>query len=92
MNKTTKSTTPKENAKGSDSPVDRDVPAVAVESLLSPLNATERPEILAKPTHYKKKETVDDFKARKAAEGTSMSSKTKVKVLAEKGEGLSGAK
>ena len=86
MNKTMKSTTAKENAKGSDIPVTRDVPAVAVESLVSPLNAMKRPVITAKSTHHKKKETVDDHKARKATEGTSMSSKTRVKVLAETGK------
>ena len=76
MNKTTKATTAKENSKGFDSPTTRDVLAVAVESLVPPLNATERPATPAKFTHHEKKETVDDLKARKAAEGTSKSSET----------------
>ena len=89
MNKTEKSTAAKENAKGPDSPAARDIPVVAVESLVSPLNATERPAIPAKSTHHKKKETADDCKARKAAEGTPKSSKTKAKVFAETGKGPS---
>ena len=84
-----KSTTPKKNGKGSDSPVTRDVPAVAVEILVSPLNATEWPATQARSTHHKKEETADDQKSSKAAEGTSKSSKTKVKVLAGTGKGPS---
>ena len=86
-----KSTTAKENAKGADSPAARDIPAVAVESHVSPLTVTKRPATPAKSTHHKKKETADDCKARKATEGTSKTSKTKAKVLAEKGEGPSGS-
>ena len=58
---------------------------MAGESLVSPLNATERPAIPAKSTNHKKKETVDYHKAK----DTSKSSKTKVKVLAEIGKGPS---
>ena len=89
MNKTMKPTTAKENDKGSDSPAARDVCAVAVESLVSPLNATKRPVTPGKSTHHKKKGTTDDHKARKAAEGTSKFSKTKAKILAETGKGPS---
>ena len=92
MNKTTKSTAVKDNAISSNSPATREVPTVAAESLVSPLTATKRPGTPAKPTCHKKKEIVEDCKAKKAAEGTSMSSKTKVaKVLAEAGEGHLGA-
>ena len=71
MNKTTKSTAAKENAMGSNSPATRDVHTVAVESLISPLNATMRPATMAKSTCHKKKEAVEDHKTRKASEGTS---------------------
>ena len=79
MNNTTKSTIKKEKVKDSDSPAARDVSAVAMESLVSPLNATKRPVTPAKSTHYKKNETADDHKARKAVVATSKSSKTKAK-------------
>ena len=76
---------------GSNSPVTREVPTVAVESLVSPLNATKRPATPAKSTHHKKKEAAEDHKARKFAKGTSKYSKSKVaKVLAEAGKGLPG--
>ena len=66
MNKTTKSTSTKENAKGCDNLKTREVSTV--ENLVSPPNATERPATLAKSTHHKKKETTDNHKAKKAAE------------------------
>ena len=76
----------------SNNPVTTDVPALAVKSLVSPLNVTKRPATPAKSTHHKTKETVEDCKARKAAEGTSNSSWTKaVKVLAEAGKGPPGS-
>ena len=75
MNKKTKSTTAKDNATGSNSPVTKEVPSVAVESLVfSPKNATERPVSPARSTCHKKKETVKDCKAMKDAEATSKSS------------------
>ena len=60
MNETTIATTAKANVTGSNSPVIREVPTVAMESLISPLNATERPATPAKSTHHKKKETTKD--------------------------------
>ena len=48
-------TTAKENAMGCNSQTTRDVAAVAVESLASPLNITKRPTIPAKSTHHKEK-------------------------------------
>ena len=77
---------------GCNSPAAREVPTVAVESLISPLNYTKRPATPAKSTLHKKKEMAEDCRARKAAEGTSKASKTKVvKVLAEAGKGPSGS-
>ena len=74
---------------GSNSPATREITTVAVEKVVSPHNATEKPVAQAKSTDHKKKETAEDCKARRAAEGTSKSSKTKaVKTLAEAGEGL----
>ena len=66
---------------GFNSPVSRDVPTVAVETLVSLLNVTERSTTPVKSTHHEKKETVEDCKARKAAEATSKSSKTKAMKL-----------
>ena len=49
----------KDNVMGSKSPVTREASTVAVESLVSPLNATERPMTAAKLTPHKK-ETVEE--------------------------------
>ena len=92
MNKTTKTTAVKDNPMRSNGPLTREVYKVAVESLVSPLNATWSPVTPGKSSSKTIKETAEGHKARKAAEGTSKSSKTKVvKVLSEEGEGLSGS-
>ena len=92
MNKTTKVTTVKDNVKGSNSPVTREIPTVAAESLVSHLNATERTATPAKSFHHKKKETAEEHKDREADEATSKSSKTKAaKDLSEADQGLLGS-
>ena len=67
MNKTAKLTTSKDSSMGSNSPMSREASTVAVENFVSPLIATEQPMTPVKSTLHKKKETVEDHKAREAA-------------------------
>ena len=76
----------------SNSPLTRVVPTVAVESLVPPHNSFKWPMTPAELTQHKKKETAEDCKARKTAEATTKSSKTKVaNVLSEADSGLAGS-
>ena len=67
MNKTAKSTTSNDSSIGSNSPVFSEGSTVGVENTFSSLITTEQPTTPAKSTQHKKKETVEDCKAWKAA-------------------------
>ena len=90
MSKTTKRTTLKDNSMGPNSPASREASIVAVESLVFSLITAEWPMTPAKSTQQKKKETVEDGKAKKVTEATmKQSAKTKaVKPMPKAGDGL----
>ena len=62
MNKTVNSTTSKYNSTGSNSPASREMSTMAMESLISPLIATEQLISPAKTTCYERKENMEDCK------------------------------